>query len=61
MIELKHHPGFDVFFTLQTKFELNSPISIGVLLPTRRGFNILTNVSPTQFRITVNKEKSERG
>jgi hypothetical protein len=49
MIEFKRRLGFDVFFVLQTKFELNSPVFIGVLVPTRRGFGILTNLSPTQF------------
>jgi hypothetical protein len=49
MIEFKRRLGFDVFFVLWTKFELNSPVFIGVLVPTRRGFGILTNLSPTQF------------
>jgi hypothetical protein len=29
MIEFKRCLGFDVFFALQTKFELNSPVFIG--------------------------------
>jgi hypothetical protein len=47
MIEFKHRLGFDVFFILRTKFELNSSVFIGVLVLTHRGFSILTNLSPT--------------
>jgi hypothetical protein len=49
MIEFKHRLGFNVFFVLRTKFELNSSVFIGGLVPTHRGFGILTNLSPTQF------------
>jgi hypothetical protein len=49
MLEFKRLLGFDVFFILRTKFELNSPVFIGVLVPMRRGFGILTNLSPTRF------------
>jgi hypothetical protein len=61
MIEFKCRLGFDVFFVLQTKFELNSLVFIGVLVPTRRGFGILTNLFPTLFRIIVDKENLRRG
>jgi hypothetical protein len=33
---------------------------IGVLIPTRRGFNILTNLSLNRFRITADKEESKK-
>jgi hypothetical protein len=49
MIEFKHFLGFDMFFILWTNFELNSPVFIGVLVPTHRVFGILTNISPTRF------------
>jgi hypothetical protein len=61
MIEFKRHLGFDMFFALWTKFELNSPVFIGVLVPTRKGFSILTNLSPSRFRVAADKEKLERG
>jgi hypothetical protein len=61
MIEFKCRLGFDVFFVLQTKFELNSPVFIGVLVPMRRGFGILTNLSPTRFLIIADKENLRRG
>jgi hypothetical protein len=61
MIEFKGRLGFNMFFTLQIKFELNSPVFIMVLVPMRRGFGILTNLSPTQFQIEADMEKSERG
>jgi hypothetical protein len=61
MIEFKHRLGLDVFFVLRTKFELNSLVFIGVLVPTRRGFGILTNLSPTQFQIIADKENLRRG
>jgi hypothetical protein len=61
MIKFKRRLGFDVLFTLRTKFELNSLVFVGVLVPMRRGFGILTNLSPTRFRITTDTEKSERG
>jgi hypothetical protein len=31
------------------------------LVPTRRGFDILTNLSPNRVRITADKEESEKG
>jgi hypothetical protein len=61
MIEFKHRLMFDVFFILRTKFELNSPVFIGVLVPMPRGFGILTNLSPTRFRIIADKENLRRG
>jgi hypothetical protein len=61
MIKFKRSLGFNVFFVLRTKFELNSPVFIGVLVPTRRGFGILTNQSPTRFRIIADKENLRRG
>jgi hypothetical protein len=61
MIEFKHRLGFDMFFVLWTKFELNSLVSVGVLVPTHRGFGILTNLSPTRFQIIADKENLRRG
>jgi hypothetical protein len=61
MIKFKRRLGFDVFFVLQTKFELNSLVFMGVLVPTHRGFGILTNLSPTRFRIIADKENLRRG
>jgi hypothetical protein len=34
---------------------------IGVLIPTHRGFNILTNLSLNRFRIAADKEESKKG
>jgi hypothetical protein len=34
---------------------------IGLLVPTRRGFSILTNLSPTRFRIAVDEANLRRG
>jgi hypothetical protein len=34
---------------------------IGVLIPTRRGFDILANRSINWFRITTDKEELEKG
>jgi hypothetical protein len=31
------------------KFDMLGPLYIGLLVPTRRGFGILTNLSPTRF------------
>jgi hypothetical protein len=61
MIEFKRRLGFDVFFILRTKFEHNSQVFIWVLVPTRRGFGILTNLSPTRFQIIADKENLRRG
>jgi hypothetical protein len=41
-------------------FVVLGTLYIGVLVPMRRGFGILTNLSPTQFQITADKEKSRR-
>jgi hypothetical protein len=61
MIEFDSHLGFGVFFILQTKFELNSPVFIGVFAPTRRGLGDLTNLSLSQLQITLDKEDSAWG
>jgi hypothetical protein len=34
---------------LWAKFDELGPLYIGVLVPMRRGFGILTNLSPTRF------------
>jgi hypothetical protein len=43
------------------KFDELGPLYIGVLVPTHRGFGILTNLSPTRFWIIADKEKLRRG
>jgi hypothetical protein len=37
------------------------PLYIGLLVPTRRGFGILTNLSPTRIRIIADKANLRRG
>jgi hypothetical protein len=61
MIEFKSRLGFDVLFVLRTKFELNSPIFVGVFAPTRRGLRDLTNLSLSHLQITLDKEDSSWG
>jgi hypothetical protein len=41
--------------------ELNGVLFIGVLIPTHRGLDILTNLSPNWLRITADKMDSQRG
>jgi hypothetical protein len=53
--------GFGVFFVLRTKFELNSPVFIGVFAPTRRGLGDLTNLSLSWLQIALNEEDSAWG
>jgi hypothetical protein len=48
--------GFSVFFILRIKFELNSPIFIGVFATTRRGLEDLTNISLSRLQFTPDKE-----
>jgi hypothetical protein len=61
MIELENHLGFGIFFVLRTKFELNSPVFIGVFAPTSRGLGDLTNLSLSRLQITLDKEDSAWG
>jgi hypothetical protein len=61
MIEFESRLGFDVFFILQTKFELNSQVFIGVFTPTRRGLGDLTNLSLSRLQIALDKEDSVWG
>jgi hypothetical protein len=61
MIEFVSHLGFGVFFVLRIKFELNSPIFIGVFAPTHRGFEDLANLSLSRLQITLDKEDSAWG
>jgi hypothetical protein len=61
MIEFESRLGFDVFFILLTKFELNSPVFIGVIAPTHRGLGDLTNLSLSQLQIALDKEDSTWG
>jgi hypothetical protein len=56
MIEFKSRLGFDVLFVLWTKFEVNSPIFIGVFAPAHRGLRDLTNLSLSHLQITMDKE-----
>jgi hypothetical protein len=42
-------------------YQIMARLFIEVLTPTRRGFDILTNLSQNQLQITADKEKSERG
>jgi hypothetical protein len=53
MIKFKSRLGLGVFFVLRTKFELNSPVFIGVFAPTRRGLRDLTNLSLSQLQIML--------
>jgi hypothetical protein len=46
---------------LWAKFDELGPLYIGLLVPTRRGFGILTNLSPTRFRIAADKANLRRG
>jgi hypothetical protein len=46
---------------LRTKFELNSPVFIGVFAPTRRGLGGLTNLSLRRLKITRDEEDSAWG
>jgi hypothetical protein len=50
-----------VFFDLQTKFKLDSPVFIGVFTPMRRGFGNLTNLSISRLQIAKDKEELKRG
>jgi hypothetical protein len=61
MIEFESRLGFGVFFILQTKFELNSQVFIGVFTPTRRGLGDLTNLSLSRLQIALDKEDSVWG
>jgi hypothetical protein len=46
---------------LWAKFDELGPLYIVLLVPTRRGFGILTNLSPTQFWIAADKANLRRG
>jgi hypothetical protein len=46
---------------LWAKFNELGPLYIGLLVPTHRGFGILTNLSPTRFRIVADKANLSRG
>jgi hypothetical protein len=46
---------------LRAKFDELRPLYIGVLVPTHRGFGILTNLSPTRFLIIADKANLRRG
>jgi hypothetical protein len=61
MIEFESRLRFGMFFILRTKFELNSPVFIGVFAPTRRGLRDLTNLSLSQLQITLDEEDSAWG
>jgi hypothetical protein len=61
MIEFESRLGFGVFFILLTKFELNSPVFIGVIAPTHRGLGDLTDLSLSQLQIALDKEDSTWG
>jgi hypothetical protein len=50
-----------VFFILQTKFELNSLVFIGVVAPMHKGLGDLTNISLSQLQISLDKEDSAWG
>jgi hypothetical protein len=45
----------------ERKFEQNRALFTGVLIPTCRGFDILTNLSQNRFQNEADKEKSEEG
>jgi hypothetical protein len=45
---------------LWAKFDELGPLYIAVLVPMRRGFGILTNLSPTWFRIIADKANLRR-
>jgi hypothetical protein len=57
MIEFKSRLGFGVFFVLWTKFELNSPLFIGVFTPTHRGLEDLTNLSLSRLQIALDGDE----
>jgi hypothetical protein len=61
MIKFESRLGFGVLFILRTKFELNSPVFIGVFAPTRRGLRDLTNLSLSQLQIALDREDSAWG
>jgi hypothetical protein len=46
---------------LWAKFDELEPLYIGALVPMRRGFGILTNLSPTRFQIVADKANLRRG
>jgi hypothetical protein len=46
---------------LRAKFDELGPLYVRVLVPTCRGFGILTNLSPTRIRIIADREKLRRG
>jgi hypothetical protein len=50
-----------VFFDLQTKFKLDSPVFIGAFIAMRRRFRNLTNLSLRRLQITKDKKDSKRG
>jgi hypothetical protein len=43
------------------KSDLRVVLFIGVLIPTRRRLDILTNLSPTQLQIIADKKESQKG
>jgi hypothetical protein len=61
MIEFESCLGFGVFIIVRTKFELNSPVFIGVFAPTHIGLRGLTNLSLRRFQITLDEEDSVWG
>jgi hypothetical protein len=48
--------GLDISFGPWPKSELKVALFIGVLIPTHRGLDILTNLSPNRLWITVDKK-----
>jgi hypothetical protein len=61
MIKFESCLGFGVFFVLRTKFELNSPVFLGVFAPMRRGLRDLTNLSLSRLQIMLDEEDSAWG
>jgi hypothetical protein len=57
MIEFESRLGFNVFFALRTKFELNSLVFIGVFASTRRGLGDLTNLSLRRLKLGFNRSR----
>jgi hypothetical protein len=53
--------GIGGFFDLRAKIPVKGGVFIGVLIPTRRGLDILTNLSPSRLQITVDKRESQKG
>jgi hypothetical protein len=47
--------------TCHWKSELERPVYIGVLIPTRRGFRVLPILSPSRLQIAADTENSGRG